>query len=115
MCSLALNRRLCPRTVRKLACALGICSMALMFAVSAGDDSYNRAHGSQAAPQHEATDAPEEAPTGFNNSTNGFEAQDAFDKDRQKFEEVRVLSLEAGHATDGLQSFRPSQAVCNRR
>jgi CxxC motif-containing protein (DUF1111 family) len=66
--------------------------MALIFAVSVGGDSNNRAHGPQAAPQHEATDAPEEAPTGFNNSTNGFEAQDAFDKDRQKFEEVEAIS-----------------------
>jgi CxxC motif-containing protein (DUF1111 family) len=37
-------------------------------------------------------DNPEEAPAGFNNSTNGFEAQDAFDKDRQKFEEVEAIS-----------------------
>jgi CxxC motif-containing protein (DUF1111 family) len=63
-----------------------------MFAVSVGDDSNNRAHGSQVAPQHEAADAPEEGPTGFNNSTNGFGAQDAFDKDRQKFEEVEAIS-----------------------
>jgi CxxC motif-containing protein (DUF1111 family) len=34
---------------------------------------------------------PEEAPTGFNNSTNGFEVQAAFDKDRQKFEEVEAI------------------------
>jgi CxxC motif-containing protein (DUF1111 family) len=63
-----------------------------MLAVSVGDDSNNRGHGSQVAPHHEATDRPEEAPTGFNNSTNGFEAQDAFDKDRQKFEEVEAIS-----------------------
>src|SRR5262245_23034265 len=92
MFSLALNRRLFSRTVRKLACALGICSMALMFAVAVGVDPNNPANGSQAAPQHEDTDKPEEAPTGFNNSTNGFEAQDAFDTDRQKFEEVEAIS-----------------------
>src|SRR5262249_6380186 len=92
MFRLALNRRLFPRTVRKLACALGICSMALMLAVSGGVDPNNTANGSQAAPQQDATDKPEEAPTGFNNSTNGFEAQEAFDKDRETFEEVEAIS-----------------------
>ena len=43
MFSPALNRRVFPRTIGKLACALGICSMALIFAVSVGDDSNNRA------------------------------------------------------------------------
>jgi len=92
MFSPALNRRVFPRTIGKLACALGICSMALLLAVSVAADPNNRANGSQAAPQPEATDKPGEAPTGFNNSTNGFEAQDAFDKDRQKFEEVEAIS-----------------------
>jgi CxxC motif-containing protein (DUF1111 family) len=91
MFTLALNRRLFSRTVTRLACgALGIGSMALMLAVSVGGDPNNPANGSQAAPRQE--DTPEEAPTGFNNSTNGFEAQDAFDKDRQKFEEVEAIS-----------------------
>jgi CxxC motif-containing protein (DUF1111 family) len=66
--------------------------MALMLTVSVGGDPNSPANGSQAAPQHEATDTPEEAPTGFNNSTNGFEGQDAFDKDRQTFEEVEAIS-----------------------
>src|SRR5262249_15977604 len=65
---------------------------ALMLAVSVGVGPNNPANGSQAPPQHGATDTPEEAPTGFNNSTNGFEAEDAFDKDRQKFEEVEAIS-----------------------
>jgi CxxC motif-containing protein (DUF1111 family) len=66
--------------------------MALMLVVSVRVAPSNPASGPQAAPRHEATDTPEEAPTGFNNSTNGFEAQDAFDKDRQKFEEVEAIS-----------------------
>jgi CxxC motif-containing protein (DUF1111 family) len=90
MFTLALNRRLFSRTVTRLACgALGIGAMVLMLAVSAGVDPSNPANGSQAAPTPE--DTPEEAPTGFNNSTNGFEAQDAFDKDRAKFEEVEAI------------------------
>jgi CxxC motif-containing protein (DUF1111 family) len=66
--------------------------VALLLAVSVGAGPNDPANQPQAAPQPEATDMPQEAPTGFNNSTNGFEAQDAFDKDRQKFEEVEAVS-----------------------
>jgi CxxC motif-containing protein (DUF1111 family) len=66
--------------------------MALLLAVSVGAGPNDPANEPQAAPQPEATGQPVEAPTGFNNSTNGFEAQDAFDKDRQKFEEVEAIS-----------------------
>jgi CxxC motif-containing protein (DUF1111 family) len=92
MSSSALNCGLVPRTVRKHAWALGICSMAILVAVSVGVDTHKPANGSQAGTQSEAAETPEDAPTGFNNSTNGFEAQDAFDKDRQKFEEVEAIS-----------------------
>jgi CxxC motif-containing protein (DUF1111 family) len=92
MFRLTLNRRLFPRTIGKLARALGICIIALMLAVSVAVDPSNLANESQAASQHAVMDTPEEAPTGFNNSTNGFEAQDAFDKDREKFEEVEAIS-----------------------
>jgi CxxC motif-containing protein (DUF1111 family) len=93
MFSLALNRRLFPRGLMKLTCgALGVCSMALLLAVSVGIDANKPASGSQAAPQDEATGKPEKAPTGFNNSTNGFEDQEAFDKDREAFEEVETIS-----------------------
>jgi len=67
MSSLARNRRL-------LACALGICGLALMLTMAVAVGPANPANESQAAPQPEATDTPHEAPTGFNNSTNGFEA-----------------------------------------
>src|SRR5262249_2790959 len=81
-----------PEAVCKTACALGVCSMALMLAISTVFGPNNPANGSEAAAQPEAAAAPEEAPTGFNNSTNGFEAQDAFDKDREKFEEVEEIA-----------------------
>jgi CxxC motif-containing protein (DUF1111 family) len=42
--------------------------------------------------QQAAADAPVEAPAGFNNATNGFEDQAAFDKDRAKFEEIEAIS-----------------------
>jgi len=72
----------------KLVGALGVCSVALTLSVlsGSGDDSTQ----SQSAP--EAKSLADEAPTGFNNFTNGFEAQDAFDKDRQKFEEIEAIS-----------------------
>jgi len=55
--------------------------MALVLALSVGVDANHPAKGSQAAHQDLATDMPEEAPTGFNNTTNGFEDHDAFDND----------------------------------
>jgi CxxC motif-containing protein (DUF1111 family) len=94
MFSLALIRGLFPRTVMKLACgALGICSVAWVLAVSVGVEANNPANGSQAATQDMPTDTPEEAPTGFNNLTNGFEDQGAFTDDRtKKFEEIEAIS-----------------------
>jgi CxxC motif-containing protein (DUF1111 family) len=47
--------------------------------------------------QPQAKDKPEEAPTGFNNSTNGFEDQAAFDNDRRAFEEVETILSEKSH------------------
>src|SRR5262245_3034196 len=92
MFRLAWNRRLFPRAVLTLTCgALGVWSMALLLAVSVGVDANNPANGSAAAPPDEDTEKPREAPTGFNNSTNGFEDQEAFDKDREAFEEVETI------------------------
>jgi CxxC motif-containing protein (DUF1111 family) len=65
------------RYAMKLVGTLGI--LVAMFSLSAGIED-------------KAKDNPDEAPTGFDNSTNGFEGQDAFDKDRQKFEEVEAIS-----------------------
>src|SRR6266481_8473836 len=51
--------------------------------------------------EDKAKDTPDEAPTGFNNSTNGFEAQDAFDADRKKFEEVETILPEKKSTDSG--------------
>jgi CxxC motif-containing protein (DUF1111 family) len=69
--------------------------MALVLAVPVGVDADDPASRSRAASQDEARGTPEEALTGFNNSTNGFEDQKALDKDREVFEEVEII-------TDGL-------------
>jgi CxxC motif-containing protein (DUF1111 family) len=69
-----------------------ICGIASMLSVSSGVIDIGGANGSQAAPEDKATSTADEAPTGFNNTTNGFESQDVFDKDREKFEEVEAIS-----------------------
>ena len=77
-----------PTSAIKLACgAVGICSIALLLALSVWVNGGNPGSGSQDT----AADMAEEAPTGFNNTTNGFEAQAAFDADRTKFEEVEAI------------------------
>src|SRR5262245_8599179 len=91
MSSLALIHRRVPRYGRKLAGAVAICGIAAVLSVSSSLNHNTSAHGFQAVPEDKATSNPDEAPTGFNNSTNGFEGQDAFDKDRQKFEEVEAI------------------------
>src|SRR5262245_43150337 len=88
----ALNQRRLPRYARKLVGVVTICGIAAMLSVSAGVVDIGAANRSQAAPEDKATSTADEAPTGFNNTSNGFESQDAFDKDRQKFEEVEAIS-----------------------
>jgi CxxC motif-containing protein (DUF1111 family) len=63
-----------------------------MLCVLTGVGDNTSAQGSHSAPDDKAPSNADEAPTGFNNLTNGFEAQDAFDKDRGKFEEVEAIS-----------------------
>jgi CxxC motif-containing protein (DUF1111 family) len=85
MVSLALMDRMLRRTVLRLACgALGLGSLALMAVVSVGMDANHPANGGLPPP-------PTEAPTGFDNLTNGFEEQEAFDEDREEFEEVETI------------------------
>src|SRR5262245_18236877 len=90
MFSLSLIHRRFPRYASKLAGAVAICSSAAVLSVSCSVDDNTSAHGFQAAPEDKATSNPDEAPTGFDNSTNRFEGQDVFDKDLQKFEEVEA-------------------------
>src|ERR671924_468296 len=92
MVTLASIRRMFSGCAIRLVVALGICSIALMLSACAGVDDGAGNGPSETAADDKATDDAEEAPTGFNNSTNGFEAQDAFDKDREKFEEVEGIS-----------------------
>jgi CxxC motif-containing protein (DUF1111 family) len=63
-----------------------------MLCLSSSIGNNSSAHGFQAAPEDKAGSPPDEAPTGFNNLTNGFEVQAAFDKDRGKFEEIEAIS-----------------------
>jgi CxxC motif-containing protein (DUF1111 family) len=89
MCNLTLIRWKFARFAIKLACGvLGICSVSLILAMPLGVDGNDLANGFPASPQDNAKDEAVEAPTGFNNSTNGFEDQAAFDNDRQSFELV---------------------------
>ena len=85
MLSLALIDRMLRRTGVRLACgALGLGSLALMAAVSiVMDANYSTI---EAQPS-----SPPQAPTGFDNMTNGFEDQAAFDDDRKAFEEVETI------------------------
>src|SRR5262245_27437005 len=92
MLRLNLIHRRFPRHAMKLVSAAAICGIAAVLSVASGVLDSTFANGSQPAPEDKATSNPDEAPTGFNNSTNGFEGHDAFDKDRQKFEEVEAIS-----------------------
>jgi CxxC motif-containing protein (DUF1111 family) len=71
--------------------ALGVCSSVCLLSIGCTHHS-PPANGSQAAADAQAPNSPVEAPAGFNNATNGFEDQTAFDKDRAKFEEVEAIS-----------------------
>jgi hypothetical protein len=92
MMILAFNRWMSARFARRLRPgALGV-RMGLVLALAFGLSASNPASQSQASPQDKGTETPDEAPTGFNNSTNGFEDQNAFDKDRSTFEEVENIT-----------------------
>jgi len=71
--------------------ALGIGGLALIVAVSAGSDPADAAKKSPPISEGKTAGKPAEAPTGFDNKTNGFEDQAAFDKDRESFEEVETI------------------------
>ena len=78
--------------------ALGLCTLGLVLAASACVHADDPADKSKAVPQEKAApkettaEKPREALTGFNNSTNGFEDQDAFDADQKTFEEVESVA-----------------------
>jgi CxxC motif-containing protein (DUF1111 family) len=72
--------------------ALGIGCLAALLTVSVGVEPYAPAQDKRppVAPG-KARPKPEEAPTGFDNKTNGFEDQAAFDEDRGEFEAVETI------------------------
>jgi hypothetical protein len=85
MVSLALIDRMLRRTVVRLARGtVGLGSLALMAVVSVGMDATPPANGGAPPP-------PTEAPTGFDNVTNGFKDQATFDEDREEFEKVETI------------------------
>jgi CxxC motif-containing protein (DUF1111 family) len=89
MLSLAPTRRAFSRPTRAFAwAALVLAGAALSAAVPAGKGADNRPGVSGPTTRDEPTSKPDEAPTGFDNQTNGLEDQAAFDKDRKTFEEV---------------------------
>jgi CxxC motif-containing protein (DUF1111 family) len=89
---LILLRRMLPQSPKHLIwSAVGFCAMALLVAVSAAVSPGHRAKDAASAPEDGGSSTSAEAPTGFDNQTNGFEDQAAFDKDRTKFEEVEKI------------------------
>jgi hypothetical protein len=84
MLRLARVDRVLRRTVVRLACStLSLGGLALMAVGSVGMDATPPANGGAPPPSTEAL-------TGFDKVTNGFEAQEAFDEDREEFEEVET-------------------------
>src|SRR5262249_15710405 len=74
-----------------LAC-LGGLMVAVLAAASCGDDAPRPPSKAGALTDQEASaSGSAEAPTGFDNQTNGFEEQKAFDKDRGTFEEAEAI------------------------
>jgi hypothetical protein len=88
--------RVLPASRKKVVwAALGIGGLALIVAASAGS---GPAKNSPPVAEGKTAGKPAEAPTGFDNKTNGFEDQAGFDKDRESFEEVES-SLRARSST----------------
>jgi CxxC motif-containing protein (DUF1111 family) len=71
--------------------AFVVCSTALVVAVAAGVHNADPANAYPPAPDEKGAVAPQEAAAAFDNQTNGFEDQAAFDKDRATFEEVETI------------------------
>lgn len=92
-----------PPLVRLVVVGFWLGWLAAFAAASAAVGPAEQDKGRAAKAERAKEKDPEEAPTGFNNSTNGFEDQDTFDKDREKFEEVEtILPDKAKKANGGL-------------
>ena len=95
MLRLRLIGRLLPRRARARG-PLGACAVALLVAVPGGVAVTRPAGSPQPGQEEKAAAKPGEAPAGFDNKTNGFEGQAAFDKDREAFEEVETVEKGLG-------------------
>src|SRR5205823_11989903 len=86
-------RRLFSRQMVLIGC-VGICAWACTIAASAAES--RKSNSNQ---------PPSEAPSGFDDLSNGFEEQQAFDKDRKTFEEVEtILPVEPDRKSTRLNS-----------
>src|SRR2546430_8982265 len=94
------SSRACIKILRRLFSR----QMAFLIWVGMAACAYNvPSLAAEAAKSH--PNQPTEAPTGFDNLSNGFEEQQAFDKDRHTFEEVETILPE----TPSIES--PSNAI----
>ncbi len=97
MTSRASTRRILSSPAKMLAHAsVGLCGLAFLTAVSTGDDAAGPSKADAPAGQERGAPKSDEAPTGFDNKTNGFEDQAAFKKDRETFEEVETIGKGLG-------------------
>jgi CxxC motif-containing protein (DUF1111 family) len=97
MFSLASIRRTLPTGVTNVTCsAVGICSLTLLLSVCVGVDADDPAKKPSSPSEEKGAGQPAEAPAGFDNKTNGFEDQGAFNKDRDSFEEVETIEKGLG-------------------
>ena len=71
---------------------LASCGVALVAAVSMGDDPAGPVKTVALLTEAQSASKTEEAPTGFDNQTNGFEDQAAFETDLKKFQEIKEIS-----------------------
>lgn len=72
--------------------SVGFCGLVFLTTVTTGKDEPGPSNTTPSARQEPVASNTEEAPTGFDNKTNGFELQPAYDKDQGKFQEVEAIS-----------------------
>ncbi len=94
MTSRASMQRLATRSASLLASAtLGLCGWAWLAGASIGDDAPAPPKPVAPPPVSENGSNPVEAPAAFDDQTNGFEPQQAFEKDRDTFSETENIDV----------------------
>ncbi len=76
--------------------SIGFCGLAFLATVSIGKDEPGPSNAIPSARQEPGASNTNEAPTGFDNKTNGFELQPEYDKDQGTFEEVETIKKGLG-------------------